>query len=195
MLTQLPGFRDPVHDAQRTFRVLLDGLAHPGTLGTLEVEIEPPADLAPACAAACLTLMDLETQVWLQPGLAAVVRGWLQFHTGCRFTDDPQAADFALITDAARCPPLSDFAIGTPEYPEASTTLLLQLDSLTAGGPVRLRGPGIRHEQRAAPALPADFWLQWQINHRHYPLGVDGYCFCDRRVMGLPRSMAVVTDG
>ncbi|MBE9139935.1 phosphonate C-P lyase system protein PhnH [Nodosilinea sp. LEGE 07088] len=188
MLTQLPGFRDPVHQAQHTFRVLLDCLAHPGTLGAIEVDLEAPEELALACAATCLTLLDLETLVWLQPSLSETARRWLQFHTGCRLTADPQRAKFALVVEAATCPPLASFALGTPDYPEDATTVLLQLPSLTAGESVSLRGPGIRDRQVISPALPQGFWPQWQGNQRHYPLGVDVFCLASTQVMALPRS-------
>lgn len=190
MLTQRPGFQDPIHDAQRSFRVLLDGLAHPGTIRTLALTLEPPEGLNLACAAACLTLLDLETQLWLQPECSEAIRHWLQFHTGCRFTDHAQKANFALAVDAATAPPLELFSIGTPEFPEASTTLLLLLPSLTGGKPVSLQGPGIRQRQPTSPALPTGFWRQWQVNHRQYPLGIDVFCFAGSQVMGLPRSTA-----
>ena len=76
MLTQLPGFADPVHDSQQTFRALLDALAQPGLYQTT-VAVAPPAGLTPSCAAAALTLLDLETTVWLQPGLPQAVPDWL----------------------------------------------------------------------------------------------------------------------
>ena len=100
MITNLPGFNDLVHDSQNTFRVLLNALSRPGTINEITVELTSPAGLNIACAAACLTLFDLETFVWLQPGLNnEEVKNWLLFHTGSRFTDDTKQADFAIIWD------------------------------------------------------------------------------------------------
>ena len=102
--TQLPGFKDPVHEAQQTFRALLDALARPGMAQTTAA-VTPPAGLTSGCAAACLTLLDLETVVWLQPEISAPAKSWLLFHTGCRFTEQPQSADFALISTIATIAP------------------------------------------------------------------------------------------
>jgi len=188
MITTLPGFQNSVHDAQQTFRGLLDALARPGRVDALPVNLTPPVGLTPACAAACLTLLDLETQVWLQPGLEAEVKNWLAFHTGCRFVRSPQKATFALVMDGGQMPDLQTFAWGSAEYPEASTTLLIQVPSLTGGTTVRLQGPGVLGERAIAPQLPTTFWEQWAANHRAYPLGVDVFLFSQRDVMGLPRT-------
>ncbi|MFE4108606.1 phosphonate C-P lyase system protein PhnH [Almyronema epifaneia] len=191
MITQLPGFLDPVHAAQQTFRALLNALAQPGQRQTTAL-LTPPPGLVPSCAAACLTLLDLETTVWLQPGLSEAVRAWLLFHTGCRFTDHSLAADFALIGDVATAPALQDFSWGTPEYPEASTTLLIQLATLTGGSPLTLQGPGISETVTVSAALPARFWQQWSLMTANYPLGLDCWCFADTQVLGLPRTAQIV---
>jgi len=188
----LPGFADPVHDAQQTFRTLLDALAHPGQMGIVSSGLTPPPGLTPACAAACLTLLDLDTQVWLQPGLDGAVKAWLAFHAGCCFTPRPQQADFALIASLEDGPALSAFRWGTAEYPEASTTLLIQTSGLTGGEAVMVQGPGILGERAIAPQLPPTFWEQWAANHRAYPLGVDVFLFGQHDVLGLPRTAQVM---
>lgn len=187
MLTQLPGFQNPVHDAQQTFRALLEALARPGRAQPTPT-LTPPAALVPSCAAAALTLLDLEVKVWLQPGLSPAVRDWLLFHTGCLMTDHLPTADFALIWDVAAMPELSAFNWGNPTHPEASTSLLLQLDSLTGGPTVTLQGPGILDAIAVELPLAPLFWQQWQAMAAHYPLGLDGWCFCDHQVIGLPRT-------
>lgn len=188
----LPGFCDPVHDAQRTFRALLDALARPGISHTT-ASVTPPPGLTTSCAAAALTLLDLETSVWLQAHCSediksADIKSWLLFHTGCRFTDNPQQADFALIWTVSHGLSLQDFNWGTPEYPEASTSLLIQCPSLHGGNAITLQGPGILGEMTVDVSLSHSFWQQWQQMTRHYPLGVDAWCFADNRVMGLPRT-------
>lgn len=186
-MTTVPGFQDAVHEAQTTFRALLAALAHPGQIWAIPSSIALQAIGSPL-AAACLTLLDLDTQVWLQPGLD--IESWLRFHTGCRVNPDPQQAQFALLTDVGRSPALQDFNPGTPEYPEGSTTLLIQVAELSGGDPVVLRGPGIFDEQSIAPQLPAQFWQQWLSQHA-YPLGVDVFLFDRTHVMGLPRTTAI----
>ncbi|MBD2464138.1 phosphonate C-P lyase system protein PhnH [Oscillatoria sp. FACHB-1407] len=191
MITTLPGFKDTVHDAQHTFRTVLDALARPGRVDTLTAVLSPPQGLMPACAATCLTLLDLETRVWLQPGWDAAVANWLVFHTGCRLVSHPQQATFALIWNPDSMPDLVAFHQGTAEYPELSTTLFLQLEHLHGGVTVDLTGPGILESRSISPLLPSGFWEQWRTNHAAYPLGVDVLLFSQDSVMGLPRTVKV----
>ncbi|WP_442946729.1 phosphonate C-P lyase system protein PhnH [Nostoc sp. NZL] len=184
----LQGFQDSIHDAQRTFRALLDANARPGTPYLITADMSVPLGLTPACGAACLTLLDLDVVVWLQPSFADQVRAWLLFHTGCRFTQYPEKADFALIQDLAGLEELSIFSWGTGENPEASTTLLVQVESFEMGQPVMLTGPGVLDQQAIAPTLPVNFWDFWMQNHQAYPQGVDVFLFTENAVMGLPRT-------
>ena len=188
IVTSLPGFQDSIHDAQRTFRALLDANARPGTPYWITADMSVPLGLTPACGAACLTLLDLDVVVWLQPSFADQVRAWLLFHTGCRFTQYPEEADFALIQDLAGLPELSIFNWGTGEKPEASTTLLVQVESFEMGQPVTLTGPGILDQRAIALTLPVRFWDFWMQNHQAYPQGVDVFLFTEDSVMGLPRT-------
>ena len=189
--TTLPGFADSVHEAQRTFKGLLEALAHPGQIYSPTVTLNPPDGLTPMCAAVCLTLMDLETTVWLQPSLPNSVKYWLRFHTGCRFSDSPAAATFAVISDAFSQPDLKSFSWGSAEDPEKSTTLLIQVEDLDSGKAQQLNGPGILRSVALAPALPETFWQQWASNHSAYPQGVDCFLFTQRSVVGLPRTVRI----
>ncbi|MEM9214371.1 MAG: phosphonate C-P lyase system protein PhnH [Cyanobacteria bacterium P01_F01_bin.150] len=190
----LPGFADPVHDSQRTFRALLDALARPGILQSTPA-LTAPSELTSSCAAACLTLLDLETSVWLQPCLPESVRSWLLFYTGCCFTPDPNTADFAIIVDVESAPSLDQFCYGTPEYPEASTSLLMQIPSMEGGLEVTLKGPGILDAIAIAPSVTVDFWQQWQEMTTEYPLGLDVWFFADEQILGLPRTARLSSEG
>lgn len=192
MIVELPGFQDLIHDSQSTFKVLLNALSRPGTTRQITAKLTPPLGLNIACAAACLTLFDLETQIWLQPGLKKEVQDWLLFHTNCRFTEDTRQADFAVVSNLHNLPDLSQFKQGTPVYPEDSTTLLItigrqELDVPSGKYPI-LSGAGIDGQITMGINLPNSFWQQWQQNHESYPLGVDVYFLFDREVIGLPRT-------
>lgn len=184
----LPGFQDPVHEAQQTFRALLNALARPGW-PQATARVTAPAGLTAACAAACLTLFDLETRVWLQSGIPEAAHAWLRFHTGCQVTQQSQAADFAIIKDAATMPPLDAFRWGTAAYPEASTSLLIQLPALMGPTTVTLQGPGIQGAIALQTPLSQDFWQQWQAMTASYPLGLDVWCLAAQQVVGLPRTV------
>ncbi len=188
MMTQRPGFADPVHGAQKSFRGLLNALSHPGTAEPLFTELTPPTGLTPACGAACLTLLDLETSLWLSPHFSSDVKAWLQFHTGCQLTEDPQIANFAVIPEISFKPHLNEFNRGTPEQPEQSTTVLIQLQTFVGGESMILQGPGIQNKQTVHLPVPDSFWQEWQRNTQCYPLGIDIFFLSQNAVMGLPRT-------
>ena len=187
-IIELPGFNDCVHDAQKTFRILLNALSHPGTAQKISVQLTPPSGLTLACAAACLTLLDLDTTVWLSSELGSGVKSWLKFHAGCRFTDDPKGANFAVIQNIKNWQSLDNFNWGTAEEPERSTTLFVQVEALETGEFFRLNGPGIDGEWAVKLPLSSEFLREWEENRRSYPLGVDVFLFAENAVIGLPRT-------
>jgi alpha-D-ribose 1-methylphosphonate 5-triphosphate synthase subunit PhnH len=189
----LAGFADPVLDAQRVFRSVLDAMAHPGHVVEVSAPESAPVPLHGAVASLCLTLVDLDTPVWLD-GMAGTpeTREYLQFHCGCRFVEAPGAARFALIGDPAVMPALSRFDAGTDESPERSATLLVQVPSLREGRGRRLAGAGIASEVRLeAIGLPAGFWHGLRDNHALFPRGVDVLLAAGRHVAALPRTTSV----
>ncbi len=186
------GFPDPVFDAQRTFRAVLDALARPGLAQQAGAGLAPPAGLDAATYAIALALFDAETFVWLSPALRVepAIES-LRFHCGCPLIGEQGAAGFALVA-AEDKPVLSGFAAGEDRYPDRSATVVWQLPALAGGEPVGLTGPGVDGEVWIAPrGLPAGFWAQWAANHALYPLGVDLLLVTGENMIGLPRSVAV----
>ncbi len=187
------GFAEPVLAAQATFRVVMNTLARPGTIDRL-AGVSAPAPLSPTAAAIALTLLDYETSFWLDRPLAGAgeVARFISFHTGAGLTADPADAAFAFVAAPAAAPPFAQFAQGTLEYPDRSTTLVLQIAHLAGGDGMVLRGPGIAGTRRltAAP-LPADFVDQLADNRARFPRGVDILLAAADAVAGLPRSLHV----
>jgi alpha-D-ribose 1-methylphosphonate 5-triphosphate synthase subunit PhnH len=188
---ELPsGLAEPVLDSQRVFRATLDAMAHPGTIVDLTLRLSAPPPLHIATAALALTLADYETPLWLDAGAAtSAVAAFLRFHCGCSATVPCDGAAFAIITAPAGMPPLAAFQAGSDEYPDRSTTLILQLPALNGGENWLLRGPGIPDSRAFAPAgLPAEFRGWVQDNHRMFPRGVDLIFTCGSSLAALPRS-------
>ncbi|MGI9450585.1 MAG: phosphonate C-P lyase system protein PhnH, partial [Geminicoccaceae bacterium] len=80
---------------------------------------------------------------------------------------------------------------GTSEYPERSTTILMQVQGLDDSLGARLTGPGIETEARLTiDGMPPDFWSQWFANQRQFPLGVDLILTAGDRIAALPRSIS-----
>lgn len=188
------GFATPVLDAQATFRAVMAAMAEPGTARPLEAQARPPAPLSPTAAAIALTLCDHDTPVWLDPALRAAeaVVAWLGFHCGAPLAHTPAEAHFALVADPATLIALDNFAQGTQDYPDRSTTLIMQVDSLDAGTPLTLEGPGIETVAHLAPApLPRHFAEQWRQNNARFPRGVDVILAAPRAVACLPRTTRI----
>jgi alpha-D-ribose 1-methylphosphonate 5-triphosphate synthase subunit PhnH len=187
------GFAEPVLAAQATFRTVMDAMARPGSVRRVAGVAAPPP-LSPIAAAIALTLVDYETPFWLDARLAAApeVARFISFHTGARVTADPAGAAFAFVAEPARAPPFARFAQGSAEYPDRSTTLVLQVAQLAEGEGMVLRGPGIAGARRLAVSpLPADFLDQLSENRAGFPRGVDILLATDDAVAGLPRSLYV----
>jgi alpha-D-ribose 1-methylphosphonate 5-triphosphate synthase subunit PhnH len=186
-----PGFADPTLHAQQTFRAILDAMAHPGRVTALACPLEPPPPLAPATAAAALTLFDPDTRVWLDAGAhSPEAAAFLRFHCNSPLTDVPEAAAFAVCL--AWPEDFAAFAQGEADYPDLSATLVIQVDSLREGRPLRLTGPGIDGEgPLCCTPRPADLVERWQANRAGFPLGVDLILTAGRDFAALPRSIAI----
>jgi alpha-D-ribose 1-methylphosphonate 5-triphosphate synthase subunit PhnH len=184
------GLSDGVHDAQQAFRAVLDALARPGQIRVIGPAL-PGVALGGAMARLLLSLSDADTPVWWQYESADLAH-WLRFHVGAPLADAAAVASFAVFTDLGRGISLGDFAAGTAAAPEFSSTLLIELPSLTDGPVLAWHGPGIQTEQRVRlQGLPPEFWTQWQANHASFPQGVDIIFTCGDSALGLPRTTRV----
>jgi alpha-D-ribose 1-methylphosphonate 5-triphosphate synthase subunit PhnH len=185
-----PGLADPVFDAQTVFRRALDAMAQPGTIQHLDLDLAPPAPLGVAATALVLALVDFETPLWLDAAAGSgAAPASLRFHCGCPLVEEPAAAAFALIADAGAMPPLSAFNLGSDQYPDRSTTLIIEVAALEGGRPWTLSGPGIKEKCQFAPIGLAHDFVPWlQDNHLLFPRGVDIFLTAGRSLAALPRS-------
>ena len=187
------GFQEPVFDSQSTFRHLMDAMASPGAVMDIAAGARPPVPMGPAAGALALTLCDHDTPVHLSPAMiAAGVQAWLAFHTGALVTEDRGEAAFAFFEAGAALPPISTFSAGTQEYPDRSTTIVIELPALTGGVAMTLRGPGIAETREIAPTgLPPHFGRMWAENRALFPRGVDLVLAAGRRILCLPRTTGI----
>lgn len=187
------GFGDPVADAQRCFRLILDAMAHPGRI--LEL---PPGLLAgnesalpDAAAALALTLLDFETPVWLDAASQRAA-AYLRFHCGVTVVAAPRAARFAFAGDVAAIPPLTGFDLGDTEFPDRSTTLIVAVSGLAAESGLVLRGPGLKGTARLRlDGVAPQFWGARAELAPLFPLGIDLVFVCGRRLVAVPRTTVV----
>jgi alpha-D-ribose 1-methylphosphonate 5-triphosphate synthase subunit PhnH len=199
MVSDLPaGFADKVLSAQSTFRSVMEAMGRPGSVQRIVAAAGAPAAMMRGTAAIALTLFDHDTPVWLDPLMSGTsdVAKWLKFHTGAPVVADSQICSFALIGDARALPALDRFAFGTNEYPDRSTTLILQVESLTQGPGLELRGPGIDGTAVLQAAIqPADLFERLAINAALFPRGIDVVLVHDDRIVAIPRTTRLVAKG
>jgi alpha-D-ribose 1-methylphosphonate 5-triphosphate synthase subunit PhnH len=195
-VAELPaGFADKVLSAQSTFRSVMDAMARPGSVVRIVAAAGQPAAMMRGTAAIALTLFDHDTPVWLDPAMAATseVTKWLKFHTGAPVIADSSVCSFALIGDPRALPALDHFAFGSNEYPDRSTTLILQVESLTQGRKFELRGPGIDGMALLQATIqPVDLFDRLAINATLFPRGVDVVLVADDAVVAIPRTTRLV---
>jgi alpha-D-ribose 1-methylphosphonate 5-triphosphate synthase subunit PhnH len=192
------GFSDPVGASQTVFRALMDAMARPGTVHVLPDVTAPPAPLSASAAALIATLADADTPVWLDAALTktSAVRDWIVFHTGAPVVSNPSDAAFALVAAPQNLSALNGFSLGTQEFPDRSTTIILQVATLSDGAPLTLEGPGIKDQAQLAPdPLPQHFETQWRANRAAFPRGVDLILAAPGCVAALPRSTRLVREG
>jgi alpha-D-ribose 1-methylphosphonate 5-triphosphate synthase subunit PhnH len=198
-VAELPaGFADKVLSAQSTFRSVMDAMARPGTVQRIVAAIGAPAAMMRGTAAIALTLFDHDTPLWLDPQISGTsdVTKWLKFHTGAPVIADSSVCSFALIGEARALPGLDRFALGSNEYPDRSTTLILQVESLTQGPVLELRGPGIDGTAVLRAAIqPADLFARLEINRTLFPRGIDVVLVHDDTIVAIPRTTRLVAKG
>jgi alpha-D-ribose 1-methylphosphonate 5-triphosphate synthase subunit PhnH len=178
------GFANAPVDAAHAFRAAMRAMARPGEIETVS-GATPPAPLSVAAGVLVLTLCDPDTPVHLAESHdTQAVRDWITFQTGAPFA--PRAEAMFAIGTWEGLAPQTDYPIGTAEYPDRSTTLIVETDQLEAEG-TKLTGPGIRTE--SALSLPnSPFFSQ---NHTLFPQGLDMFFTSGNRLAGLPRSTKV----
>src|SRR3954451_5481816 len=140
-----PGFADKVLSAQSTFRSVMDAMARPGSVQRIVPTSGAPQTMMRGTAAIALTLFDHDTPLWLDARMSEStdVTKWLKFHTGATVVQDSSIVSFARVSEAGAVPSVGRFALGTTEYPDRSTTLILDAESLHCGLSFDLRGTGI----------------------------------------------------
>ncbi|HRE19535.1 MAG TPA: phosphonate C-P lyase system protein PhnH [Rhabdaerophilum sp.] len=195
--TILPGFADPVADAQYGFRAALDALARPATPRSFAPSLDAP--FAPEMASLALSLLDFEVGFWLAPSLEyePAIAHYLRFHTGSRQVPNPSAASFAFLDlSAGDGLDLAAFAQGTAEYPDRSTTVVVACDGFLPLPGLLVEGPGIKGRLPFGfSPMPEDFIAQWACNREGFPLGVDLLLVASGSLMGLPRSTRILSGG
>lgn len=199
------GFNDIALGSQSVFRTALEALSYPGRPVVIEVAFEPPTAAHASSSGLLLALLEPGSLLWLSPSLINTdAATWIVFHTNCKITPHQHEADFAWIKHWDELPTLECFALGTDEYPDHSTTCVLDLagPSVTtvATPSITLTGPGIANTSTiellaATSAQAQSFVEQWANNHACFPRGIDLFFATSTGLIGLPRTTRIQIAG
>jgi alpha-D-ribose 1-methylphosphonate 5-triphosphate synthase subunit PhnH len=168
---------------QQNYRVLLEAMARPGSVQTLQGLDESPGALVAVLA----TLLDASVSLCDSDGLLSDNdRSLLQ--TG---QAEPEQADYLLCSGQRE--PRFEPKLGTLPSPEQSATLLIRVAALDAGDlRLVLNGPGIKGGRKCSIGGLNPRWLarreDWVCG---FPLGVDMILVDEKRVLALPRTTRV----
>ena len=191
-IAELPaGFADKVLSAQSTFRSVMEAMARPGSVHRVTASVGTPPLMMRGTAAIALTLFDHDTPVWLDAKVSETteVAKWLKFHSGAPVVEDASICHFALIGNGSALPDLSRFSFGTNEYPDRSTTLILQVDSLKHGSAYELRGPGIDGTATLRAMIePKNLFERLAVNETLFPRGIDVVLVSGESIVAIPRT-------
>ena len=182
----LGGFENPVDDTQETFRVLLNAMASQGP-------DEFPAGVSAAATAVLLSLADFSTPLWIDPCLAHTgIQSYIGFHAGAPMARHSESCLFALIARNVDEINLHRFMPGTPDYPDRSTTVIIEVDGFDAAPAVRLTGPGIETATLfGAGPLPNGVWAELLSKAAMFPLGIDVILTAPDAIVAIPRSTRI----
>lgn len=186
-----PGFSDPVHQAQKSFRALLTAIAEPGTVQSIATDVQFHG-LSRATTAAILTLCDHSTPLYVSKQLSSkALLENIAFHTSAPITQDKEQAEFALL-QRNEFEGISEFRLGSEAQPQLSCTFLVQCLQTERPLTLSLSGPGIEQRRQCQiNGLTDSQVAMLEVNHQQFPQGYDSFFFHDNLVTALPRSTAI----
>lgn len=188
-------FPNVVHDSQTTFRKLLKAMSEPGTAITLD-RCAGFGSLPEAATQLLLALADNSTPLWFSPTLMADKSAIanLNFHISAPLNNQ-QNANFAVISlqdSYLQQIDFSQFNMGTAEYPDLSSTVVIETDCFNEGPVLTLTGPGIKHQRQIQLGnLPESMQTILLQHNQHFPLGIDMVFVCGQQAISIARTTNV----
>lgn len=136
---------DTVFDAQENFRVLMDCIARPGKILTLESDINPPQQLNKGAALVAFALLNGDVTFFNAIG-GPEVHDYIRLNT-VAVPASADIADFLFIAGTNSVHHIQSANTGDVLYPETASTIVIQVDRILEGKgkdlTMELTGPGI----------------------------------------------------
>lgn len=189
---------DPVRDAQKHYRTLLQCTARPGSIGQLDdVVLDIPPRLNRASAFLALALLGADTSFYVAGGDERAAQ-FLRRET-LAMPVGAEQADFLFLSLPEQVEAIGRARAGDLAFPEQGATLVMQVGGLSPAPMadalrLTLTGPGIEtHTDAYVSGAPEALFEMLKERNAEFPLGIDAYLTCDSLsvgpcVLALPRT-------
>jgi len=188
---------------QKVFRGLLDSMARPGKINTIEPfplqYTAKETDFAPYVLGIACTLLDIEVTFSVAaPNLAKLVTD-MEFHTNSRAVS-PETADYLLLTSGDDPGMMHTAKRGNLDFPDHGAAVILVVADLSEVQPpydnpaitLNLNGPGILGEKSVWVAGVNQFFFEaFRMVNGEFPLGIDLILVGGEKIACFPRSVTI----
>lgn len=187
-----------VSDAQIHFRILLNAMAHPGSIYDFpKMELTPPNTINLASVFIGFALMNADVSFAVQNENATETTEYLALNTGASIATLEQT-DFLFTTGSAAPSCIESLKTGTLSYPENSATIIIDVHQLSSSPfenalHIELSGPGIENTTILyINGLSVTLLNAIQEQNTEFPLGLD-VILTDKhnQVACMPRSSKI----
>jgi alpha-D-ribose 1-methylphosphonate 5-triphosphate synthase subunit PhnH len=194
---------DIVHDLQSVYRKLVDSTSRPGLISDLRkeavlVEEEDIKGCSASLLLVALTLFDQEVSFKVFSPQADSVSKTINQLTYAKPTE-AKKADFLLILQDAEKGCFEEAIInakaGTLKNPHSSAFIIVEVESVTSGDALLLKGPGIHTTELVHLDVNENWVESRQEKNKEYPLGID-LIFIDQhhQLIALPRTTQITRN-
>jgi len=195
-----------IYDTQLVFRKLLDSMARPGKINSVEKiikKINTNYEFSTSLIAIAFTLLDESVKFTVISKEKDEIERYIKWNTGSTISDI-NVAEFIFIDDNLEDGDIEKLMYqtkpGTFLEPEMSTTIILSvkriqfdIENNTEGVYINLKGPGIDGINYCFIKGISKKWIEIRNDlNREFPIGID-MILCDRlgNIIGLPRTTKI----
>ena len=186
---------DEVFDAQQQFRIIMDGMAHPGKINRLpSLDIHPPSRLNTGSALIGFALLNSDVSFHVCEENSTEISSYIAMNTSAQ-TTALENADFIFINGYEDAACIEEAKKGSLSYPEDSATFIVDVDQLSDeffadAVKVTLNGPGIKAENVFfVSGIHKELLNEVKNQNEEFPLGI-GLMLTDKNsdLICIPRS-------
>lgn len=188
---------DLVHDIQSVYRKVLNSMARPGVIETLEEQKK--IDIEVSCNKGTflvmLMLLDGEVSFNIVSEKSEEMTSLISQMTYSK-QKNLEEADYIFVLEDASEKSLAEVyklaKIGTLIGPNKSATIIAEVNSINNNDDLELSGPGIKDKKSLSISGNNKWIKERELKNKEYPLGVDAiYIDKEYKVVSLPRTTKI----